>query len=215
MESDAKLSSLRSRLEALYIEHKEEMLFHGWHHIAFVAKKAKEFAQAISADAFLCETAGLVHDLNYLVEVNSEPEVGAQLRDKILSECGYTEEERKRIEEIVMEEHTATRGRSLSAEGMALSDADTLFKALPVTPILFASKYIQENKVDIEKLSSKIVAEQRPLLDQDIYFYTDIAKGRYMEWAKTNLTLWENVQNSLKDPDVQELLSIARAQGVL
>jgi uncharacterized protein len=191
------------------------MLFHGWHHIAFVTKKAKEFAESISADSFLSESAALVHDLNYLVKVNSGPEQGAEMRTQVLSECGYLKEEIQRIEQIVMEEHTATRSADISPEGMALSDADTLFKALPITPILFASKYIQENKVDIEKLSKKVVEEQKPLLDQGIYFYTDLAKSRYLDWAKGNLVLWENVRESLQDEDVQELLMIAREQGVL
>jgi uncharacterized protein len=212
---DSKLTALRTKLDSLYNQHKEEMLFHGWHHIAFVSKKAKEFAKSINADAFLSESAAYVHDLNYLVEINSEPEKGAELRTQILSECGYSEEERTRIEQIVMEEHTATRGARLSPEGMALSDADTLFKALPITPILFASKYIQENKVDIEKLSKKVVDEQKPLLDKGIYFYTDLAKSRYLSWAICNLALWENVRESLEDEDVQELLALARQRGVL
>lgn len=215
MEENQKLSNLRAKLEILYSQHKEEMLFHGWHHIAFVSKKAKEFADSINANAFLSESAGLVHDLNYLVEVNTGPERGAEMRTQILSESGYSQEEQERIEQIVMEEHTGTRGTELSSEGMALSDADTLFKALPITPILFASKYIQENKVDIEKLSKKVIEEQKPLLDQGVYFYTDLAKNRYLDWAKDNLTLWENVRESLQDKDVQELLAIARAQGVL
>lgn len=215
MEENQKLSTLRAKLETLYGAHKEEMLFHGWHHIAFVSKKAKEFADSISANAFLSESAGLVHDLNYLVEVNTGPERGAEMRTQILSEYGYSQEEQERIEQIVMEQHTGTRGAELSPEGMALSDADTLFKALPITPILFASKYIQENKVDIEKLSKKVVEEQKPLLDQGIYFYTDLAKNRYLDWAKGNLILWENVRESLQDKDVQELLAIAREQGVL
>lgn len=215
MEEDKKLTALRDRLEVLYREHKERLLFHGWHHIVFVSKKAKEFAESIGADVFLSESAGLVHDLNYVVEVNSNPDRGAELRAQMLGECGYTQDEQERIEKIVMEEHTATRGKDLSPEGMALSDADTLFKALPVTPVLFSSKYIEESRVDIEKLSEKIVGEQRPLFDSGIYFYTDMAKGRYLEWAKVNLALWENIRESLKDEDVQEMLAIAKDRGVL
>jgi uncharacterized protein len=125
------------------------------------------------------------------------------------------EEEVARIEKIVMEENVATRGDDISAEARALSDADTLFKALPITPILFASKYIQENKVDIQKLADKIVEEQKPLFDKGIYFYTDLAKNNHMKWAQGNLTLWENVKESLEDKDVQELLAIARKNNIL
>ncbi len=215
METNTKLTALRTQIKNLYSQHKAEMLFHGWHHIAFVSKKAVEFAHAIHADAFLSESAALVHDLNYLVEINSEPEKGAKMRARVLAQCNYSKEEQERIENIIAEGHTATRGTHISLEGMALSDADTLFKALPITPILFAGKYIQENNVDIQRLSQKIVKDQTPLLDKGIYFYTDIAKDRYLKWAQGNITLWKNVTEALQDTDVQELLSIAKEQGVL
>lgn len=215
MEQENKLQALHSKIETLYASHKKEMLFHGWHHVAFVSKKAKEFGSLMGANIFMCESAALVHDLNYLVKVNSSPEEGTTLRMSILTECGYTKEQKDQIERIIFESHTATRGSKISLESMAVSDADTLFKSLPITPILFASKYIQENKVDIEQLAQKIVQEQKPLFEEGIYFYSEYAKERYLHWAQSNLSLWENVHESLKDGDVQELLSLARQQGVL
>lgn len=98
---------------------------------------------------------------------------------------------------------------------MALSDADTLFKSLPITPIIFAQKYITQNKVDIYKLAQKVTSEQNPLMDQDIYFYTDYAKKRYLNWAKDNLKLWNNVIESSTDEDIKEMLKIAADIGVL
>jgi len=208
-----KLSVLEKLLLPLYKE--KELLFHGWHHITFVKKKGGEFARAIGADVFFVESAALVHDLNYLIAPNSEPEVGRELRQEKLSSAGYTTEEIVRIEQIVMEEHTATRNESISDEGKALSDADTLFKALPITPILFASKYIQENNIDIAKLANKVCDEQNRLLESGIYFYTDVAKEKYLSWAEVNLKLWNNVREALEDKDVQEMLAIAKSGSVI
>ncbi len=215
MDQQEKLEALKSRLETLYTQHKDTLLFHGLHHITFVSKKARIFAESIGADQFLVESAGLVHDLNYIVETNSEPEKGQKLRVELLSEAGYSSDEIDRIEKMILETHTATRGVSISQEGMALSDGDTLFKALPITPIMFSSKYIQQNKVDVKKLARKVVSEQQPLLEQGIYFYTDLAKEKYLKWAKVNLELWGNVEEALQDEEVQELITIAQRNGVL
>lgn len=110
----------------------------------------------------------------------------------------------------------AYRGsRELSDEAKALADADTLFKAIPTTPILFASKFITQNKYDVEKLGHKIVEEQKPLMDSGTYFYTNIAKEKYLKWAKTNLEIWLNVLESLNDKDIKEMLKTASDLGVL
>jgi uncharacterized protein len=102
------------------------------------------------------------------------------------------------------------RNKNISDEAKALSDADTLFKALLFTPILFASKYIEENKVDIKKLADKIISEQNQLFEKGIYFYTEVVKGKYLDWAKINFKLWSNVNESLEGPDIAEVLSIAK-----
>ena len=161
------------------------------------------------------EAAALTHDLNYIVKPNSEPEEGKELRQKFLSKAGFTTEEIIKIETVLMESQTGTRDEKVTLEGMALSDADTLFKSLPITPIIFAQKYITQNKVDIYKLAHKVTSEQNPLIDSDIYFYTDYAKKRYLNWAKDNLKLWNNVIEALKDEDIKEILKIANDLGVL
>jgi len=202
-------------MKNLYLKNSKKLLFHGWHHTNFVSKKAAEFAQSIGADAFLAESAGLVHDLNYIVIPNSEPEVGKKLRENYLMKAGYSRHEIEWIEKIVMEGHIRTRTTKISEEGKALSDGDTLFKALPTTPILFASKYIEQNKVDISKLAHKISSEQNKLIKSGIYFYTALAKKKYLRWGKINLALWDNVNEALKDEDVAEMLSIAKQLKVL
>ncbi|NCA93746.1 MAG: HD family phosphohydrolase [Sphingobacteriia bacterium] len=213
--SNTKIEKLSGQMQSLYMKHSEELLFHGWHHIVFVKKKAIEFAGSINADKFIVEAAALTHDLNFIVKINSEPEEGKELRHEFLSNAGFSDEEVFKIENVVMESHTGTRNENISPEGMALSDADTLFKTLPITPIIFASKYITQNKVDIYKLAQKVTSEQNPLIEKDIYFYTDYAKARYLDWAKGNLQLWNNVVEALKDEDIKEILKIAKESKVL
>ena len=205
---------LRELVLALCDEHKDVLLFHGWHHVQFVTSKATQFARSLGADEELVEASALVHDLNYIIEVNSEPEKGAELRASVLAEANFDATSIERIEFIVHEAHTANRGTEISPEAMALSDGDALFKSLPITPILFASKYLSQNKVDIEKLAHKVVSEQKPLLEQDIYFYSDQAKT-YLCWAKVNLELWANVEEALKDDDVSKLIETAYHNDIL
>lgn len=215
MESNDKLIALKSSIKELYAKHAKTLLFHGLHHVTFVSKKAAFFADSIGANVFIVESAGLVHDLNHVDGAEGKNSDGKDLRDKILSAAGYSESEITWIEKLISESHTTTRGPEMSKEAMALSDGDTLFKAIPITPILFAGKYFEESKSDIAKLSQKIIQEQKPLFDRDIYFYTDVAKEKYLHWAKTNLDLWINVNESLRDPDVQEVIRIARDAGAL
>jgi len=78
------------------LENSQKLLFHGWYHINFVSKKAVEFAHSIRADAFLAESSGLVHDLNCIVEPNSEPGVGQEMRKEFLEKAGYLKREIER-----------------------------------------------------------------------------------------------------------------------
>ncbi|MGV8150484.1 MAG: HD family phosphohydrolase [Candidatus Woesearchaeota archaeon] len=215
MDKKQKLERLTSKLEHIYHKQSKKLLYHGWHHIIFVRNKAVVFAKSIDADLFLVESAALVHDLNYIVKKNSEPEEADVYRRNILISSGYSHDEIIRIEKIIMESHTLTRNKKISNEGKSLSDADTLFKALPITPILFANKYIAQNGTDIRKLARKITSEQNKLLDEGIYFYTSLAKKKYLNWAKSTLALWNNVEDALRDEDVSEMLRIAKNLEVI
>ncbi|EKD25435.1 MAG: hypothetical protein ACD_80C00057G0003 [uncultured bacterium (gcode 4)] len=215
MSNENKIKTLTLRLEELYTKESKKLIFHGWHHVVFVKTKALDFAVSIHADVFLVESAALVHDLNYIIKAFSEPEEAKEYRHDLLSEIGYTESEIERIESIIMESHTAIRNHTISNEWKALSDADTLFKALPITPILFTSNYIQQNQIDIQKLASKITSEQNKLLNEWIYFYTDLAKSKYLKRAEVNLALWNNVYESLKDKDITDMLDNAKKMWVL
>jgi len=201
---------LSKNLKKLYYEKAPDLLFHGWHHIYLTAKKAPEFAEEFpDVNKELVEAAALVHDLNYIVQKNSEPDVGEQLRAQYLSDAGFTADEVAYIESVVLEAHTATRNANISDAAKALSDADSLFKVMPLTPIIFSSHYIVENKVDIHTWANKIITEQTPLMDQGIYFYTKVANEKYLQWAKTDLELVKQVRDSLEDPAIKEMLAIA------
>lgn len=211
----AKLESLRQKISEYYEKNGKNLLFHGWHHISFVQKKAVEIAKTIDADIFFVESTALVHDLNYLVESNSDPEAGEELRHRLLQKSGYDVHEIDRIEAIVIESHTAYRGPNLSLEGQALSDADSIFKILPITPVVFSGKYVSQNKVNLKKLATKITSEQNPLLQSGIYFYTEFARNKYQHWAETNIGLWNQILECLEYDDIQEMLKQAQNIGVI
>jgi uncharacterized protein len=91
-------------------------------------------------------------------------------------------------------------------EAQALSDADTLFKALPVTPVVLAHKYLQENGLSLRELAHKIVGEQVGVHDEGYYFYNPEAAATYSRWAGANLELWLCIKEAVDDPTVAELL---------
>jgi uncharacterized protein len=207
----ARTTSLADNLKKLYYSEKcKGLLFHGWHHIYLVSQKSVEFADEFPAvNKELLQAAALTHDLNYVIETNTEPEVGKELRQQYLSEAGFNAEEQEEIESMIMEEHTATRHANISDAAKALSDADSLFKIMPITPVILASHYIVENKVDLQKWADKIIREQKPLMDQGIYFYTKQANEKYLAWAEVDLALVQMVKESLDDPTIKEMLDIA------
>jgi uncharacterized protein len=141
-----------------------------------------------------------------VVRSNSAPEAGRQLRKGYLQNAGFESSDIERVEEIINETRTATRSGSISPEGAALSDADTLFKALPMTPVVFSHLYLTENGIGLRELAEKIVAEQLPLMEEGIYFYDQSVRDRYFPWAEANMRLWQEIVDSLADPDIIELL---------
>ena len=185
---------------------RREITFHGWPHVSFVAKNARRFAIELKANVAVAEIAGLVHDLNYLVAPRGGASVGSPLRAKILNEVGLNSQWVAVIEDVVVAAETRRRGKGISPEAMALSDADTLFKALPITPVILAPLYMRETERSITELAEKIVSEQIPLRDEEIYFYSESAKKRYESWGDANLALWACIAESLDDPSVIELI---------
>ncbi|OLR94668.1 HD domain-containing protein [Actinokineospora bangkokensis] len=187
--------------------HARHLPFHGWHHVSFVRDKAVGFATRNGADVPVVEAAALVHDVNYLVRRNSHAEEGSGLRRDILHSAGVLPADVDRIDALVDEAEMRNRHRGISLEAQALSDADTLFKALPVTPVVLAHKYLAENGIGLRELADKIVGEQHTPHAEGFYFYSPEAAAAYTKWATANLELWRCIQESLDDPTVERLLT--------
>lgn len=197
-------------------ENQSKLLFHGWHHIQFVHNKAIEFATELKCDVEKVAVSALVHDLNYIFSDKLEPEAARAQIIVYVSKAGYDQKYSEEVADLIEDGHLAYRGsRELSDEAKALADADTLFKALPTTPILFASKFMKQNSYPVEKWAAKVIDEQKPLIESGNYFYTKSAKDKYLSWAVVNLQMVETVQESLKDNDVKEMLKTASDLGVL
>ena len=198
--------AVRRRVRRLYARHRARLPFHGWHHVRFVSDKGREFAALNGADPGLVGVAGLVHDLNYLVEPDSAASAGRPLRLSLLARCGASPELARRVDDVVCEAEMSTRGPHISLEAQALSDADTLFKAVPITPVLLAHRYLTENRVSLRRLASKIIGDQQSVYEQGFYFYDPRVAARYSEWARANLRLWQCIAEALEDPCVEDLV---------
>ena len=203
-----KLDRLHSACESLYNERVDDVPFHGWHHVEFVASKTALFARELGADEALAVAAAYTHDLNYLVGKGKlDAASGGELRRQVLRNVEIAEEIIDRIEVIVREGQTAARDANISLEAQALSDADTLFKALPITPVVLAPRFMEETGYGLRRLAEKITSEQVPLRDQEIYFYSQSAREKYGEWGDINLRLWQQIMSSLDDPDIVGILA--------
>jgi uncharacterized protein len=206
---------LRSSLKELYGRYTDTLLFHGWHHVDFVARKAVEFADELNVDTELVEAMALVHDLNYIADVTSGVDAGRELRAEYLATVGYSTDEITLIEETVHAASIENRDADISDLAKALSDADSLFKVMPVGPIILSARYITETKVDLRKWADKIMRDQQPLLDKGIYFYTKTANEKYLDWVKVDLALVASIQKSLDDPDIQAFLRGCKELGFI
>jgi uncharacterized protein len=205
------VDAVEADVRRICTRHAARLQFHGWHHVSFVRTKAARFAVLNGAEVSVVETAALVHDVNYLVRRNSSAAEGRRLRLAILARAGVAPHVAGWVDRIVVEAEMATRGRDISLEAQALSDADTLFKALPVTPVVLAHRYLEENGIGLRELANKICGEQQGVHDEGFYFYNPEAAAMYTRWATANLQLWQCIRESLDDADVTELLAAVDA----
>lgn len=210
-----KTQKLYNYVKKLYAKHKDKLLFHWWHHINFVTKKSIIFAQDLKANRFLVQSSAIIHDLNYIYQVDIWDKKDILEKEKILKIFSYTDDEIKLINDIIYSASTENRYSDICLEAKALSDADAVFKVLPTTPILFASKYLEENNTSLKKLAHKIVSEQKKLLELNIYFYSNLWKEKYLHLAENQIKLWENIESTLEDEDVLEILEIANDNWIL
>jgi uncharacterized protein len=203
----ASIEVVERRVQQLCQQYAARLQFHGWHHVSFVRAKAVEFAELNGSDVPVVETTALVHDVNYIVRRNSSAAAGRRLRLEILRQAGIARPVAEWIDGIVREAEMAARHRNISLEAQALSDADTLFKALPVTPVVLAHRYLAENGLSLRELANKIIGEQQNVHDSGYYFYNPDAAATYARWAATNLQLWQCIKEALDDPTVERLLN--------
>ncbi|WP_132876146.1 HD family phosphohydrolase [Tamaricihabitans halophyticus] len=201
------LLDIERRVQELCLRYAEQLPFHGWHHVRFVRDKAVDFAEQNGANVSVVTAAALLHDVNYLVRKNSPAAAGTDLRLGVLAEVGVPAETADWIDRIIGEAEMRNRHRDISLEAQALSDADTLYKALPITPVLLAHRYLEENGVSLPELAQKILSEQQGVQEAGYYFYNAEAAARYTQWARANLRLWQCIAESLDDPSVLELVA--------
>jgi uncharacterized protein len=205
------LPILEQLLGELYEREARRIPFHGWHHVDFVRRKSVEVAREIGADLLVVEPAALTHDLNRIVDPLSSPKDGEPLRRGLLEKAGYSGTQISKIEHTVCIDHRDT----LTIEQQALSDGDTIFQALPVTPLLFTHLSLRESNISFEEVSKMIAGRVERMSAEGRYFYTEYARKKYGEWAARDLLLWRQVRESLGDPDVIALIEHARRAGVI
>jgi uncharacterized protein len=201
------ISELEDVLARLYETFTSGLPFHGWHHVQFVRSRAVSYAEKNGSNVLIVEAAALVHDLNYMVKRNSRIGAGEGLRREILEDLQVSNSDIVWIEQIIRESEIEVRDETASREAQALSDADTLFKALPVTPVILANLYMKETGKTLAELCDHILDNQIPLLECGIYFYDPDTRMQYKEWTEANLRLWQAIRESLHDPIVQAVVA--------
>lgn len=201
------ISELRERLMRRYETFTSGLPFHGWHHVEFVRARAVLYAAKNGSNVLIVEAAALLHDLNYMVKRNSRAGAGEELRRDILEDLNVSDMEISWIEQVICESEIEERDETASLEAQALSDADTLFKALPITPVLLANLYMKETGKSLAELCDHILTNQIPLFDRGIYFYDPDTRAQYREWAQANLRLWQCIGDSLREPEIQAIVA--------
>lgn len=199
-----RLAVLVEMAQAMYRERSFSVPFHGWPHVRFVADKTEIYAADLSADVPFSVAAAYLHDLNYLVAAENRVKNGTDIRAQILTECGYSTAERERIEAIIEQAATSSRTATIVPEAMALSDGDTAFKSLSLTPLMSAL-FLIETQSSLKELATGIVEEQGRLMEQGIYFYSTAARAEFGRASELNLAQWRMVKESLTDPQMAHL----------
>lgn len=212
MEKRLLSTKYKKLFQAMYDYHHNEIVksrlsFHGWHYVSFILKKAEKFAKELGADTEKTLISALTYGLFTRTSPSLTPtDVRGQVI-KIIVDSGYDMALAEEI--IMMNERIQLPGRlsrELTNEEKALSDAVCLYRILPVTPVLFSSKYMEQADIMLEELAHRILNEQFGALKTDRLFYTKSAKKEYTKWAETNIRLWQNIEEAMLDPDIRGLV---------
>lgn len=194
-------NNLYSKLQKLYSsqEINKKVLFHNWEHIQFVHDHAIEFAKELKCSEELVAVSALLHDLNYIYSNTTNPLNGENEIREFLNNVGYLEDFINKVVEIIGQEDIERRKDNvLSDEAKALSDADSLYKIIPTTPLLKTYKFLEENNMSLEQLAEKILKDQTDLIESGRFFYTEIAKKKYGYLVENHLNLWKSVHRYYK-----------------
>jgi hypothetical protein len=120
-----------------------------------------------------------------------------------------TQDWARRIEQVVIDADFVNAETSPhSPETDALADADTIFKILPVTPILFTSNWLNESGVNLCDLAAGIMEIQHSRFLQGRLFRTRYARITYSEWAEVNFQLWAAVRDFGSSDDAKAILDL-------
>lgn len=197
-------------VKKLYRAEADSLPYHNFFHIKFVLKNSIYIAYHEGASLDLVKPSALLHDLNYVVCPGSDVKVGNELASSLLVESGYQRQEIQQIIHIINDSSSGTIEKSprFSIEAMVVSDADSTYKSLPVTPVLFAHKYMIENSVSLEDLAMDILSKQGGVLSGGSYFFTKTASSIYGKWALQNVRLWKDISTILsQSPIVRKMVA--------
>src|SRR3989442_384779 len=145
------IDAVEQQVRQLCERYADKLPFHGWHHVSWGGAKPAGCAGVSGGDVTGVEPPARGHDVNYIVHRNPTAADGRRLRVEILARAGLPQPAAVWIDRIVREAEMAARHPEISLEAQALSDADTLFKALPVTPVVLAHPYLAVTSVSLRE----------------------------------------------------------------
>lgn len=158
---------------------------HDWWHIDRVVRSARTIAQAEGADAFVCELAGLLHDVAD-EKLNDDPAAARRELEQWLASCGIHEAQATHILEIIdtMSFKGGSRPPMRSKEGRVVQDADRLDAI---------------GAVGISRVFAYSGAKGRPIHDPDIAARESMTEEEYRSGRDTAINHFYEKLLKLKD----------------
>lgn len=208
MNSDEKLSLLNSKVFDIFEENKEVFSYYGVRHTKFLLKFGEIFGTDLKSNLFFVKSCCLVHDLFILAQKRGFEKFSFEFETFILVSSGYVEEEILRIKDILFKSRLKYRleNSNIDLEAQAFSDANCLYKILPSNIIFDTKNFLSSRNMSLGELAVMILNEQKSLFSQGKFFYSNIAKEKYLSFVESQIFYWENVLKSLEDNDLKEFL---------
>ncbi len=131
-----RMSKLSHLVRGFYESHRDSWI-PAWteylykHHIFFVADEAKRLSDELGVDGDFAISASLLHDIAdaILPRNHSEHMIQSEnIANELLSEAGFSEEERAIIVSDIIHNHSCRNGiKPSSIEGKIMTSADAIF----------------------------------------------------------------------------------------